>query len=98
MHNNDLCEVCKQIYDKKEDGVNSLQTLNPDGHIKEYCAKFSDKDFLIKIRICIRSHYISKNMTILIASYSLSYNTKRHSPLVKTGECKKFTLSPELIS
>ena len=39
MHNNDLCEVCKQIYDKKEDGVNSLQTLNPDGHIKKYCAK-----------------------------------------------------------
>jgi len=36
-----LCEVCKQIYDKKEDGVNSLQTLNPDGHIKKHCAKLN---------------------------------------------------------
>lgn len=39
-----LCEVCKQIYEKKEDGVNSLQTLNPDGHIKCYCAKLNWPD------------------------------------------------------
>jgi len=36
-----LCEVCKQIYDKNKEGVNSLQTLNPDGHIKCYCAKLN---------------------------------------------------------
>ena len=44
-----LCEVCKQIYDKKEDGVNSLQTLNPYGTHKRHCAKLNWLvDFLSK--------------------------------------------------
>ncbi len=44
-----LCEVCKQIYDKNEAGVNSLQTLNPDGHIKEYCAKLDWHDDAVAV-------------------------------------------------
>lgn len=44
-----LCEVCKQIYDKKEDGVNSLQTLNPDGHIKNHCAKLDWPDDAVAV-------------------------------------------------
>lgn len=38
-----LCGVCKQIYDKNE-GVNSLQTLNPDGTHKKHCAKLNWPD------------------------------------------------------
>lgn len=39
-----LCEVCKQIYEKKDEGVNSLQTLNPYGTHKKHYVKLNWPD------------------------------------------------------
>lgn len=58
-----LCEVCKQIYDKKEDGVNSLQTLNPYGTHKRHCAKLNwsvDADAEARIKKNNDDYYLTQ--------------------------------------